>query len=68
MQELKEKLDALEAKLLKEIKEISDDNSDVWESMDKLADAIIILTKNFKELRTDVDKLIENNQGGRMSA
>lgn len=68
MQELEEKLDALEAKLLKEITKITDDNSDIWNSLNNFADAIIVLTKNFKELRTDVDKLIENNQGGRKSA
>lgn len=68
MQELEEKLDALEAKLLKEITEITDDKSDIWNSLNNFADAIIFLTKNFKELRTDVDKLIENNQGGRKSA
>jgi len=68
MQELEEKLDALEAKLLKEITKITDDNSDIWNSLNNFADAIIVLTKNFKELRTDVDKLIENNQGCRKSA
>lgn len=68
MQELEEKLGALEARLLKEITEITDDNSDIWNSLNNFADAIIVLTKNFKELRTDVDKLIENNQGGRKSA
>lgn len=68
MQELEEKLNALEAKLLKEISKISDDNSDVWESMGNLADAIISLAKSINELRVDVDKLIENNQGVRKSA
>ena len=68
MQELEERLNALEAKLLKEIENISDDNSDIWKSLKNLSDAVIMSLKNIQELRIDVDKLIENNQGGRKSA
>ena len=40
------------------------ENEKIWETMSHLLFLIDALTKDVKELRTDVDKLIENNQGG----
>ena len=43
----------------------AEENRKIWETMNQLLFLIDALTKDVKELRIDVDKLIENNQGGK---
>ena len=45
-----------------------EENKKIWETMNNLLFLIDSLTKDVKELRTDVDKLIENSCGCRKSA
>lgn len=45
-----------------------DENKKIWETMNNLLFLIDSLTIDVKELRTDVDKLIENSCGCRKSA
>jgi uncharacterized coiled-coil protein SlyX len=63
MKELEKRLDDLELSLLKEVTELTKDSTEVWNTIDTLINLIRGLTKDFKELRVDVDKLIENSCG-----
>ena len=68
MQELENKLHELRMDLHKEATERAESSDEVWKAIGKLADLVTGLIKEVGELRIDVDKLIENNQGVKKSA
>ena len=61
MQELEKKLDALELKLLNEVVEATENSTNIWKSIGILGDLMRDVIRDIGELRTDINKLIENN-------
>ena len=58
-------LEALKSIVLKTHCETLDSITDVWQTISGLLDLIEAQREEIKSLRTDVDKLIENNGGSR---
>lgn len=58
-------LEALKSIVLKTHCDTLDSITDVWQTISGLLDLIEAQREEIKSLRTDVDKLIENNGGSR---
>ena len=63
MDKLEEKLDEISIEISQKQGEVYKDLSDVWKSIRTIIDVIKDTNNKINELRTDVDKLIENNGG-----
>ena len=68
MNELNSKILALELKASEQTTDVYKELSDIWKQIGTLADIVRELNKEVSELRTDVNKLVENSCGCRKSA
>ena len=65
MNNVEEKLQDVEIATLKEALSLREDLTEVWQAIGTLTDLIKDLQKENASLKLDVEKLIENNNGGK---
>lgn len=58
-------VDELEIEVLRNNSNVQEENAKIWETFNKVLDFLSDVRKDIASLRTDVDKLIENNNGGK---